>query len=361
MENTQIKLKKFSEFVDLPIIDCHLHLWMASGILTDKTLRRQGEKLVEIIRKGGINQIYTTDGDVGIHLKARYPQLFYAGGPITEFQRESIDKKKLDWKTYIRNLINVGFDGIGEMGSKPRPKEKRISLDNPRYESFWSACETFDYTVLCHVADPEEFWDEKLLPNWAKTRGWGYYKGDFPSKEELYIEMTNVLDRYPDLKIVLCHFYFMSADLERASDFFDHYKNAHFDLSLGVELMHNISRCRDDWRNFFIKYNDKILYGTDIGVSRNLQQHLSRIWLIRNFLESDEEFYTPPTADNLLTRYKEPYIGLKLPRTVLEKIYFKNFQRLWSKKPKKINLNAAIARCEREGNKVVANSLRNLI
>jgi len=95
-------------------------------------------------------------------------------------------------------------------------------------------------------------------------------------------------------------------------------------------------------------------------VSQNLQQHLARIWLIRTFLESDKEFYTPPTADDLLSRYEEPFFGLNLPDSVLIKIYSQNFQRLWSKKPKEININAAISRCKREGNNIIANRLNAL-
>lgn len=354
---------KFSEFVDLPVIDSHLHLWTIRETLNEETLRKQGEKLVEIVKRGDIEQIYTSDGDAGIYLKAKYPRLFYAGASIPQCQKESVDKIKLDWEKYIGELVEIGFDGIGETGfwAHPDRKEERVPLDHSHYEGFWSACEALGCTVLCHVAEPEEFWDEKLIPDWAKEKDQLYYEEGYPTKEELYAEMGNVLDRHPDLKVVLCHFYFMSADLERASNFLDHYENTHFDLSLGVELMYNISRRRDDYRSFFIRYDDRILYGTDIGVSTTLQQHLDRIWLIRNFLESDEEFFTPRTADKLLTRYKEPYIGLKLPRATLEKIYYKNFQRLWGEKPRKININAAISRCEREGNAVVAGTLKRFL
>ena len=78
------------------------------------------------------------------------------------------------------------------------------------------------------------------------------------------------------------------------------------------------------------------------------------------FLESDEEFYTPASADDLLTRYREPYVGLRLPRTSLEKIYATNFRRLWGKSPREIDIGAAISTCEREGNTVMAEALGKL-
>ena len=350
---------KFSDFIDYPVIDCHIHLWVPGHTLTRENLLQQAESLVEIIDKGNIKQIYTTGGDAGIFLKTKYPNLFYAGGSMPwGFSPESVNQLKIDWKKYINELIEVGFDGVQEIGSKPRLRDRRITLDNPHLDDLWSACENFDFAVLLHVADPEEFWDEKLIPNWAKAQDWGYYKGDWPTKKELYTEMENILNNHPDLKAVLCHFYFMSADLEKASDFFDRHEKAHFDLSLGIELMHNISHRRDEYRDFFIKYSNRILYGTDIGMSKTIQEHLTRIWLLRNFLESNEEFFLPLTADSLLTRYKEPFIGLNLPKATLSKIYYKNFQRLWGRRPRKIDIRVAVSRCERKGNAVLAEALK---
>ena len=184
--------------------------------------------------------------------------------------------------------------------------------------------------------------------------------GDYPSLSNLYGEIENILDNHPSLKIALCHFLFLSPHLERVITFLQNHKNANLDLSLGVELMYNISRRRDDWRDFFISYDDRILFGTDIGMSTTLQQHKDRIWLIRNFLESDEEFNTPDTADDLITRYEDPYSGLNLPRTSLEKIYHKNFKRLWKQQPSDVNVEKAIATCEMEGNKVMANAFKTL-
>ena len=121
----------------------------------------------------------------------------------------------------------------------------------------------------------------------------------------------------------------MSPDIEQADQFLNDYPNACLDLSLGVELMYNISRNRDEYHDFFKKHDDRILFGTDIGMSTTLQEHLARIWLIRNFLETSEQFHTVPEADELLTRYNLPYIGLDLPRSSLEKIYSANYRRLW--------------------------------
>lgn len=330
---------KFSEFAELPVIDCHVH-FRPSAQATGEELEKLGEFIMDIVKKGTLSQIYLSGAEAGLHLKAKHPDLFYAGGsvPWTGWTSRMPD---VDWHDYVTSLIESGYDGVGEMGSKPVPRDRHKPLDGNYYEAFWETCESLGFPVLCHVADPEEFWDESLAPDWAKKRGWVYYMGDYPAKEELYTEMENILDAHPDLKIVLAHFYFMSADLERASDFLDRHRNANFDLSLGIELMYNISRRRDDWKEFFIKRQDRILFGTDIGTWHTFQSAIDRIWLVRNFLESDEEFFTTPSANSLLTRYKEPFIGLNLPKNALRKICAENFQRIWGKKPRKVDPEAA--------------------
>lgn len=353
---------RLSEFADMPVIDCHVHFgsFGAGKVkLAHKELEKLGEFMVGVIKKGRLSQMYVTARDAGLYLKRKYGSLFYAGG-FTPWSRETDTLVDVDWPSYIGQLVKVGFDGIGEMGSKTAPRDRHTPLDGDYYRGFWESCESLDFPVLCHVADPEEFWDQDLAPDWAKERGW-LYVGDYPTKEELYTEMENVLAAYPDLNVVLCHFYFMSADLERASDLLDRYTNANLDLTLGIELMYNISRRRDDWRNFFVKYQDRIFFGTDIATWQTLQQAIDRIWLIRNFLESDEEFLTPSTADRLLTRYEQPFIGLKLPEAVLRRIYSENFERLWGKRPKEVCLDASIEMLEEKGEEVMAKALRSFL
>jgi len=354
---------ELSEFAELPVVDCHVHFGefgAGKAELTDESLRRQGRFIIEVMRKGRLSQIYVTGRYAGLYLKAKYPGMFYAGG-FVPWSGETELLKVSDWNRYVSFLIQIGFDGIGEMGNKPALRRKHEPLDGRYYKGFWEACEELGVPVLCHVADPEEFWDENLAPEWAKSRGWVYYLDDYPTKEELYVEMENVLDAHPNLKVVLCHFYFISNDLERAEQFMNRYENANLDLTLGIELMYNISRRRDEWREFFIKFQDRIFFGTDIATWQTAQEALARIWLIRNFLESGEEFFTPPTADMLLTRYKEPFIGLKLPEGALKKIYCENFKRLWGDEPRPLIIDAVIDALKREGEKEIIKALKSIV
>ena len=324
----------FSGFKDISVIDCHIHLWMLRKTDEVRLYGPQLDALIEVKESSRVDGMYVFDGPdhPPLKLKSERPNMFYAGAPAPwtgETSPYTVD----DWDEYISRLKTMGYDGIGEMGSKTVLRKDHTPLDSDYYKGFWMACENQDFPVLCHIGDVEDFWYEDKTPQWAKVRNWGYYKGDYPKLDELYDEIENVLAGYPMLKIALCHFLFMSPELERTAEFLDKYPNANLDLSLGVELMYNISRRRDDYREFFKQYDDRIIFGTDIGMSKTLPEHQARVWMIRKFLETSDRFHTPDEADDLLTRYELPYIGLDLPDSSLKKIYGGNFKRLWGEKP----------------------------
>lgn len=256
--------------------------------------------------------------------------------------------------------MGLGYDGIGEMGAKPVTRGKHTPLDSSFYEGFWAACEDVGFPIVCHVGDPEEFWSEEKIPAWAKTRGWGYYRGDYTVLEELYAEVENILSRHPRVKVVFPHFLFLSPNMERLGDLLRRHSCIYVDLAPGIELVHSINRRRDTWCHFFTRHADRILLGTDIGMSKTVEEHLARIWMLRSFLETSEKFYTPNAADELLTRYEEPFIGLDLPTTALEKIYSGNFHRLWGVKPKDVDVGTATSAAKKQGYTGVAKTLKKM-
>jgi predicted TIM-barrel fold metal-dependent hydrolase len=349
-----------NRFKDYSVIDCHTHHRMTEIELP--AFYKQAEVLSEVVTKGNLSHMYAFGKNEhgSLYLKAKHPDKFYAGGYIP-WTGETKAFGKVEWRPYIESLIDLGYDGTAEMGSKPEVRSNHTPLDSDYYKGFWESSEELEFPILCHIGDVEDFWYEETTPKWAKDRGWGYYRDDFPGFREFYAEIFNVLNLYPELKISLCHFLFMTPDIDEAEQIMADYPNVTVDLSPGVEFLYNISRKRDEWHDFMVKYDDRIVFGTDIGMSRNLQAHLDRVWLLRMFLETGEKFYTPETADQYLTRYEEPFIGLDLPKSSLEKIYSNNFKKFWGSKPRSVDLEGAIKISEKQGEKVVAEALKSLL
>ena len=140
--------------------------------------------------------------------------------------------------------------------------------------------------------------------------------------------MDTVLSRHPQLKLILAHFYFLSADLERAGCFLNTHPTVCFDLAPHIEMYHDFSNAPGVAKAFFLRYQDRILYGSDIdtrALARGAQALMRFIpWLIRSMLEKEGSLATPDG---------KRYTGLGLSHEVLEKIYHINFERIYGNQP----------------------------
>jgi predicted TIM-barrel fold metal-dependent hydrolase len=346
-----------SRFADIPVIDCHVH-GDSDREQQAARLSRFAEFMSQVMRQGRLTQVYLSGSWPGLYLKAKHNTSFYAGAPVAWSNGATGEPPQ--WREVLDGMMAAGFDGIGEFGSKPGPRDSTQPLSGPFYARFWRHCESRRIPVLCHVADPEEFWDNATAPQWAVKRNWTYAGAQFAPKEDYYADMAQVFGRHPEMSLVMAHMYFLSADLERAATFFKAYAHIAFDLTPGIELLHNMSKRRDDWRQFFITWQDRILFGTDIMPGQTVEQALARIWLLRMFLETDEEFRTPECADDLLTRYDTPFRGLALPPEVLTKIYAANFVRVFGKQARPIDNRLAAELSAKYGYSELSEMFRKL-
>jgi len=126
-----------SELSDSRVIDCHVHAWMLRKGIDEASILGQTEALVEIIEEGRLEALYAFDSrsHLPLYLKARHSGLFYAGGYAPWTGRT--DKMPApDWGSYIPRLMELGYDGIGEMGSKPATRDVHVPLDAPYYRGF---------------------------------------------------------------------------------------------------------------------------------------------------------------------------------------------------------------------------------
>jgi predicted TIM-barrel fold metal-dependent hydrolase len=212
--------------------------------------------------------------------------------------------------------------------------------------------------IVCHVADPEEFWDRDKAPKWALERDWFYGDGTFPAKEALYAEIDNVLARHPALKLVLAHFYFLSADLERAARLLDAYPHVCLDITPGGEMYNHFTRSGEGARAFFMRYQDRIIYGTDVSTRAigqgGVEMVLSYPFFVRTYLETTTPFTPPPAIPHWLEEDLEAIVPIGLPKEVLAKIYHGNFERLFGARPAPLNLEPARAEVKRIADEIAA-------
>ena len=291
---------KIDQAFNCPVFDCHIHYGhpslMPSLIQTCKDLRIDRFNIVCTPHQERLSLVPDA-----LHLKAHYPEkVFVFGGLNVAAYFMAQQQVGEIFAEFIDLLLASGCDGIKMIEGKP---EMRKMLPVPPFDSdafapYWEKLSRIQLPVLMHINDPEEFWDAQKAPDWARARGWFYGDGSYINNEIQYKEIFNVLDRHPGLKVIFAHFLFMSAQQSRLVDLLDRYPNIYIDLTPGIEMYHNFTANIQRTRDFFIKYQDRILFGTDIGAKALLlkaddgidfNESHERVFLIRNFLENEGE------------------------------------------------------------------------
>ncbi|MBN1451794.1 MAG: amidohydrolase family protein [Anaerolineales bacterium] len=343
---------------NLPLLDCHIHFGHPNY--------RPG--LIDILGKQGVGKfnIVCTPHRARLSLvpdallvKSQHPERTYVfGGLDISPLFMAPDTCGEMFAAYVGQLLDMGCDGIKMIEGKPDMR-KMLPIppfDSPVYEPYWAALEERGAPLIFHVNDPEEFWDAEQVPDWARAQGWFYGDGSFINNEAQYAEVLNVLERHPKLKVIFAHFFFLSAQLPRLAELLERFPNMCVDLTPGIEMYHNFSRDPDAARDFFLKYQERILFGTDIGAKALLStpemgieadESALRIQIIRRFLEEEGQFQLDVDSGFLFGRFSGPFHGLGLPEEALRKIYCQNFERLAGSQPRALNPAAILAECER--------------
>ncbi len=336
------------------IVDGHVHM---GGLEEESALPALGEATG--IGWMALMAIQNPPAGAGLpaalYMKARHPERCYVFGGLNHAGFAADAQRLAGGKVgtpslaaQAEMLLEAGCDGIKMIEGKPTSRQQMdVPMTDPYFAQYWERVEELGLPIVWHVNDPEEFWDPEAIPGWAKERAWGYGPGDV-TKEELYAEVDEVLGRHPRLKVIFAHFYFLSADLPRAARFFEDHPTVDFDLAPGIEMLYNISRDPDAGREFFLRHADRIVFGTDIWSGLSAEQAAARAGIVFRWLEGDDTFRVPETADFLLGPPEDGVIrGMALPDEVLAPIYRNNFTRLAGAEPRAVNVPAAIAECER--------------
>ncbi len=342
----------------IPIIDGHIHFAHYNlaqplmAILDDAAIER-----FNLVCTPHPQRISLTPD--ALYLKAQYPERAYVFGCLDPSPLLVMPEQAGEiFAEYACDLIKMGCDGIKMLEGKP---DMRKLLPIPDFDSaifapYWERMEAEGIPLVFHVNDPEEFWDAQAAPEWARSMGWFYGDGTFINNEDQYRQVQAVMRRHPKLKVIFAHFFFFSAQLPRLAAWLDEYPNMLVDLTPGIEMFYNFQRNLQATRDFFIKYQDRIVYGTDIGAKALLTSAAAgiekgesnlRMQTVRKFLENDGEFSLNIKAGFLFGDPDQVLSGIALPDEILQKIYHKNFERLTARMPAPLHPALIVEECER--------------
>ena len=218
----------------------------------------------------------------------------------------------------------AGALGIGEIsksfGLRIRKADgTRLRIDDPELDPVWAAAGRLGLPVLIHTAEPQEFFEPIDFQNerWlelALYRDRRYPAGEFPRFEELMAERNRMFKKHPKTTFIAAHFAYHASDLARMAALFDAHPNVHTEVGA---ILAELGRQPRAAREFFIKYQDRIVFGKD------------------SFQPDEFPYYWRvfETHDEYFDYYRDYHAfwklyGLGLPDDVLKKLYYKNALKL---------------------------------
>jgi len=199
-----------------------------------------------------------------------------------------------------------------------------VLADDPRFEPIYRDIEAHNKTLIAHQAEPDVAWgppDTNALDTsyYAKHPEWNMAKvSNALPKKTILESRDHLLAEYPHLRVVGAHLGSMEADVDMIAATLDHYPN--FAIDTGARVAHLTIQPSSKVRSFLMKYQDRVLYGTDIEFS-GAEKGSEAVEEWERQLALDWRYFA---TDDIFDYKGHKVHGLNLPPSVLEKIYRSN-------------------------------------
>ncbi len=213
---------------------------------------------------------------------------------------------------------------------------KLIFLDNPAFSPVADEIQKLGLTLIGHQAEPYNCW--LPLDQMSTDNDREYFKEhpqyhmflhpEMPSYEDQIGARDRFVAAHPGLRFVGAHLGSLEYDTDRIAAFLDKYPNANVDMAARMsQVQYQSVRNYDKVRNFFIKYQDRLLYGTDLtlnpGEAGNDEQRAEFKRSAHEVWTADWRYLATPESQRVEI-IKADVPGLALPREVIDKVYFSN-------------------------------------
>jgi predicted TIM-barrel fold metal-dependent hydrolase len=299
-----------------PVVDAHSHAYAEDADAIAKWVALQDAV--------GVRTSFILTGATGEKfrgLRAQYesahPGRFrmFAG-----FDREGVEQPDYAerLRRQLRADVEAGAAGLGELTDKGlgfvRAGEHRYPIDDLRFDPLWDEAGKLGVPVFVHIAEPAAFYDAPDEANeLRRSANWSLFEKGTPGFGAMLEKFELVLARHPRTRFVAVHAFNLANDLGAVGALLDRHPNVQVDFAA---RMWELARQPFSARRFFLKYPDRILFGTDNDPDRAMYVAHARQ------LETEDEWFWPADAE-----WWRGY-GMNLPPDVLKKVYAGNALRL---------------------------------
>ena len=314
---TEIKKAKY------PVIDMHSHNYPR----TDAAVKEWIKTMDEAGIAKTIILSYATGAkfDSAVARYAPFKDRFqvwcgfdYTGYDKPGWEQHAVAELERCYKKGAKGVGELGDKGLGEYYSTPAPGWG-LHIDDSRMKSLLKKCAELNMPVSIHVAEDAWMYQKPDSTNdgLMNAAEWNVdmSKKGILDHDQLIKTLEHAVKENPKTIFIACHLANCCSDLTMLARLFDAYPNLYADIAARYGELAPIPRFV---HSFMEKYADRIVYGTDMGIAKEMYRTTFHI------LETaDEHFY-----EQDIFNYHWPLYGLSLSDETLKKIYSDNAKKL---------------------------------
>lgn len=206
-----------------------------------------------------------------------------------------------------------------------------IMIDDAKFDPLFDYLAEKGIPLLGHIGEPKNCWlpveemtvnnDKEYYQQFPKYHL--YLHPEYPSYDEIIAARDRMLEKHPDLKFVGLHLGSIEWSVDELAKRLDEFPNMAVDVTDRVcHLQYQSLTERDKVISFILKYQDRILYGSDFIVEDSEDVSVMKA-RTRDIWTQEWKFFTD---DEMMTsrRVNSEFQGLGLPHSVIKKIFRTN-------------------------------------
>jgi predicted TIM-barrel fold metal-dependent hydrolase len=325
------------DFSQVDKIDAHFHVYTSNSVAMEQANKDNFRLLAINTHSGSCERVVDAHQWLST-LQKQYPESF---AYTTTFCLDAWDSPAWNDNTisWLKQTINDGASSVKvwkNIGMEFRDENgELVMIDDPQFKSVFEFIAASDVPLVGHLGEPKACWQPVEEMQASNNRNYFtqnpqyhmYLHPEMPSYEEQMQARDRMLDNNPELVFIGCHLASLEWSVDVLAEWLDKYPNTAVDMAARMgDLFYQTRDDREKVRNFFINYQDRLIYGTDIiergGSPESLYNKMHETWI------RDWEYLV---TDNTMTSrlIEGEFRGLQLPKSVVEKVYATNAKRLY--------------------------------
>ncbi len=337
-----LRFYRASDFDRIDKIDAHVHIHGSAERFMALAMRDRVRILTINVDYSDFPPLPDQQRDA-ISLHRRYPRwvAFAASFGVQDFDAPDFNAQDWAMRTIAqlddaRRQGAVGVKIWKNIGMSLRdPDGRYVMLDDPRFEPVLAALEKGHVVLLAHQAEPLNCWlpmDQMTVRSDREyfqqhPQYYMFQHPEMPSRDTILAARDRMMVAHPALRVDALHLASLEWDVDQVAAFLDRFPEADVDLAARlVHLEHQAASAPEKVRAFLLRYQDRILYGSDESYGpEDDGESLATIhaaWVADwRFLTGRESLHSDD--------FDGTFPGMRLPRSVIDKIYRRNAKRLF--------------------------------